>query len=88
MTTLTLCPPLPVEDARTRKPNRRKGSVPAPSNVIPLPTPDADAAATARHLARLGWTPPDALASGMGLDVWAAMLAREIGDEAGPSCPA
>ena len=59
-----------------------------PSNVIPLPTPDADAAATARHLMRLGWTAPDALASGMGLDVWAAMLAREMADEAGPSCPA
>ena len=80
MTTLTLCAPLPAED--THIPDS------PPSNVIPLPTPDADAAATARHLARNGWTALDVLHSGMGLDVWAAMLAREIADEAGPSCPA
>ena len=77
---LTLLPPMTQEAAPVEEPH--------PSNVIQLPTPDADAAATARHLMRLGWTAPDALATGMGLDVWAAMLAREIGDEAGPSCPA
>ena len=51
------------------------------------PEPDPDAAATARYLARKGWTAAEVFHSGIwGLDVWAAMLAREIADEAGPSC--
>jgi hypothetical protein len=79
MPTLTLVEPPPTE---TEPPD-----LPGPANVIQLPTPDADAAATARHLMRLGWTSSNALHSGMGMDVWAAMLAREIADEAGPSCP-
>jgi hypothetical protein len=80
MPTLALVPPIATET--------RPADPPAPSNVTPLPTPDADAAATARYLTRKGWTAADVLAAGMGLDVWAAMLAREIADEAGPSCPA
>lgn len=81
MPTLTLVEPPPTE---TEPPD-----LPGPANVIQLPTADADAdaAATARHLMRLGWTSSNALHSGMGMDVWAAMLAREIADEAGPSCP-
>ena len=77
---LTLLPPVTQEAAPAEEPH--------PSNVIPLPTPDADAAAAARYFMRLGWTSSDALHAGWGLDLWAAMLAREMADEAGPSCPA
>ena len=59
-----------------------------PREAPATPEPDPDAPATARYLARKGWTAPEVLHSGMGLDVWAAMLAREMADEAGPSCPA
>ena len=82
------------EAVRVRKPCRRPGSCPVPSKVTELhpptiPDPDPDAAATARYLARHGWTSPDVHNSAYwGLDVWAALLAREIAEEAGPSCPA
>ena len=59
-----------------------------PREAPATPEPDPDAPATARYLTRLGWTASEVLHSGMGLDVWAAMLAREMADEAGPSCPA
>ena len=60
------------------------------ARVIPIrPEPDPDAPATARYLARHGWTASDVFHSAYwGLDVWAALLAREMADEAGPSCPA
>ena len=94
MPNLALVPSLPVEAVRVRKPCRRPGSFPVPSKVTELhpptiPDPDPDAAATARYLARHGWTSPDVHNSAYwGLDVWAALLAREIAEEAGPSCPA
>ena len=59
-----------------------------PREAPATPEPDPDAPATARYLARHGWTSQDVHNSGYwGLDVWAALLAREIADEAGPSCP-
>ena len=86
MPNLALVPPPLVEDTRTRKPNRRKGSV--PSNVTQLPTPDPDAPAAARYFMRQGWTALDAFHAGLGLEVCAAMWVIEAADEAGPSCPA
>jgi hypothetical protein len=77
MTTLTLLPPLPVEDTRTRKPNRRPGSCPSPSNVIPLPAPDPDTPVVARYLMRQGWTWVDAFHAGLDANVGAMMLAIE-----------
>ena len=80
---LALVPPLPVEAARTRKPNRRKGSVPAPSNVIQLPTPDADIPVAARYLLRQGWSWLDAAHAGLDMDLAAAMCVMETS----PPCP-
>ena len=59
-----------------------------PRETETTPEPDPDAPVAARYLTRHGWTAQDVLHSGWGLDVWAAMLAREMADEAGPSCPA
>ena len=59
-----------------------------PREAPATPEPDPDAHATARYLARHGWTALDAFHAGLGLDVCAAMWAREAADEAGPSCPA
>ena len=66
---LTLVDPPPAEDTHT--PDS------PPSNVIPLPTPDADRPAAARYLIAHGFTALDAWHLGLDADLAAAMWMLE-----------
>ena len=75
MASLALVAPLPVEDTRVRKPNRRPQS--CPTNVAQFPVPDPDIPAAARYLTRQGWSWLDAAHAGLDMDLAAAMLMIE-----------
>lgn len=80
---LALVPPLPVEDTRVQKPNRRPGSCPTPSKVTELhPAPDADTPVVARWLIAHDWSALDAFHVGLGLEVCALMWTIEAANGA------